>query len=129
MTRDVLNKLEEVFALGGTDQEACFYANISHQALYNYQAKCPEFVERKEALKIAPNLKARRTIVDSLDKPQFAFEFAKKKLRKEFGDSIDITSKGKELKGTQVTNLTNEQLEQLATAGAGGVSEKGTSAA
>ena len=59
MTDDTIKKLEEVFALGGSDSEACFYANISKQTLYNYQKEHPEFVDRKEALKEKPILEAK----------------------------------------------------------------------
>ena len=83
--------MEEVFAIGGTDKEACFYANISHQTLYNYQEKHPEFVERKEALKEKPFLKARQTIVKSLDNPQYAFEYMKRKKKEEFSDRSEMT--------------------------------------
>lgn len=98
MTPELINKLEEVFAIGGTDEEACFYADISKQTLYDYQKKFPEFVDRKEALKQKPFLLARRTIVNALkDNPQYAFEYMKRKNRKEFGDSVDLTSDNKQL--------------------------------
>ncbi len=97
MTPSVLKKLEEVFALGGTDQEACFYANISHQTLYNYQKENPEFVERKEALKNSPILKARQTVVEALIEPEYAFKYLERKKKDEFGASTkieaDITQK------------------------------------
>jgi hypothetical protein len=91
MTEEILNKLEEVFALGGTDKEACFYADISHQTLYNYQKEHPEFVERKEALKETPILKARRTVVKSLEDPNHAFKFMERKVRGEFGPTLELS--------------------------------------
>lgn len=54
--------------LGGTDVEACIYADISPSALYEYQKKNPEFLERKQALKNMPSLRAKKTVVDHLDK-------------------------------------------------------------
>ena len=51
MTKDTIAKLEEAFKCGASDLEACFYADISKDSLYNYQKKHPEFIERKEALK------------------------------------------------------------------------------
>ena len=102
MTVETVNKLEEVFAIGGTDKEACFYANISHQTLYNYQEKYPEFVERKEALKEKPVLKARQTVVQSLSDPKNAQWFLSKKLNKEFGDKVDVTSDGKAIQGNTI---------------------------
>jgi hypothetical protein len=64
----ILQKLEEAFMLAGTDQEACIYAGISTSALYEYQKQNPEFLERKQALKNLPSLRAKKAIVDRLDK-------------------------------------------------------------
>lgn len=99
MTPGVISKLEEVFAIGGTDQEACFYADISHETLYKYQRENPSFTERKEALKLRPVLKARQTIVKGLDDPKNAQWYVERKLGKEFGmkQSVDLTSDGKAL--------------------------------
>jgi hypothetical protein len=49
--RDTLNKLEQAYANGATDVQACFYAEINPRTLYKYQEKHPDFVHRKEALK------------------------------------------------------------------------------
>lgn len=65
MTPKAVKKLEEAFANGATDVQACFYAGISKQTLYNYQKKHPKFIDRKEGLKaqlglIAKNVLAKR---------------------------------------------------------------------
>lgn len=91
ITDEVLKKLEEVFLLGGTDTEACLYADISPRTLYNYQKDNPEFLQRKDALKETPFLKARRTIVESLTDPNHAFKFMERKKKAEFGNNIEIT--------------------------------------
>lgn len=91
MTTDTVNKLEEIFALGGTDEESCFYAGISKQTLYNYQKEHPEFIDRKEALKETPILKARRTVVESLKDPNMAFKFLERKRRGEFGPTLELS--------------------------------------
>lgn len=100
MTPEIISKLEEVFSIGGSDEEACFYAGIGKSTLYNYQKGNPEFVERKEALKERPILKARQTVVKSLDDPNHAFKFLERKRRQEFAPpaqavelSGEITSK------------------------------------
>ena len=67
MTADVIGKLELAFSLGCTDLEACFFAGISKDALYTYQAKNVEFRERKEALKEKLVFKARQVVADALD--------------------------------------------------------------
>ena len=51
VTKEAVRKLEEAFANGATDIQACFYANIGTTALYEYQKKNPKFTERKEGLK------------------------------------------------------------------------------
>lgn len=89
MTEAVLNKLEEVFAIGGSDEEACFYADISKQTLYDYQKNNPEFIDRKEALKERPILKARQVIVKSLDNPEHSKWYLERKKKKEFSPRIE----------------------------------------
>lgn len=93
MTEETLNKLQEVFALGGTDTEACMYADISPRTLYKYQEENPEFIQRKESLKEKPFLKARQTIIKSLDDPNHAFKYMERKKKQEFGANVEITGK------------------------------------
>lgn len=89
---EILKKLEEVFSLGGTDKEACFYAGISIQTLYNYQIAHPGYVERKEALKEEPILLARRTVVKALKiNPQSAAWYLERKAKKEFASRQEHT--------------------------------------
>jgi hypothetical protein len=104
MTKETISKLEEVFAIGGTDKEACFYADISHQTLYDYQAIHPEFVERKEALKERPILKARQTVVKSLENPSDAQWFLERKRKDEFSSRSEISSE---------INVKVEKLESI----------------
>lgn len=66
MTVDVLNKLEEAFLHGLSDEKACIYANISTQTLYNYQKIHPEFVGRKQELKTRPDITAQFVLVDNI---------------------------------------------------------------
>lgn len=66
MTKDVLQKLEDAFAYSYTDKEACLYAGISPATLYNYQQANPDFLERKEALRLTPNLAAKRELVTGI---------------------------------------------------------------
>jgi len=96
MTSDTLNKLEEVFSIGGSDKEACFYADISHQTLYNYQQDHPEFVERKEALKERPILKARQEVVKGLNNnPEFSLKYLERKKKDEFSLKTETEHSGK----------------------------------
>ena len=98
MTPEIISKLEDAFALGCSDSEACFYAGIGQSTLYSYQEDHPEFVERKEQLKEKPILKARQTIVKGLDDPDNAKWYLERKRKSEFSQRNELTGpEGKEL--------------------------------
>lgn len=99
-TPERIRKLEEVFALDGTVKEACFYAEISVDTYYEWIKKNPGLSERFTALREKPFLLARKTIVNSLVQPEYAFKYMTKKKREEFGDSLDMTTKGEKLSST-----------------------------
>lgn len=67
VTDAVLLKLEEAFALGCTDAEACLFAGIWPSVLYRYQESHPDFQERKATLKTRPVLKARKVVLDAVE--------------------------------------------------------------
>ena len=113
MTDDVVNKLEQAFAMGCTDIESCLFANISKQTLYNYQALHPEFIDRKEELKDSLKLHAKSNLSRSIkidedvDNSKWYLE---RKSKSEFSTRTeqDITSKGSPLQAFLVdcTNRT-----------------------
>ena len=88
MTIATVNKLEEAFAIGCTDTEACLYADVSRQTLYNYEKKNPGFIDRKNALKETPMLLARKTIASALTQPEHARWYAERKRKDEFSGKI-----------------------------------------
>lgn len=112
MTDELVNKLEYAFALGCTDEEACFYADISKQTLYNYQDKFPEFVDRKEALKARPIFVARETLLKGLQRdPDLALKMLERKKKDEFSLRSEITGKdGKDLP-TPILSMDNVQRD------------------
>lgn len=67
MTPEVVSKLEQAFSMGCSDLEACLFADISKQALYDYQEKNPEFADRKAMLKQKMIFKARSVIAEALN--------------------------------------------------------------
>ena len=79
-TPQTLKKLEEAFAIDATIGEACFYADISEKTYYEWVKKDTK------------NLKT----------PSIAFEYLKRKRRKEFGDSIDHTTDGEKFEVTGI---------------------------
>ena len=99
MTELTVKKLEEAFAVGASDLEACFYADISKQTLYSYQDRHPEFVDRKERLKERPVLLARQTVVTTMSKGDgdLALKYLERKRRNEFSLKMDIVSDGEKI--------------------------------
>jgi hypothetical protein len=91
ITGEVLRKLEEAFAMGCTDLEACLYADISKTALYEHQQRHPEFAERKEKLKETPILLARTTVIKNLRNPQSAQWYLERKKKNEFAQRNEFT--------------------------------------
>lgn len=87
MTNDKIKKLEDAFAIDASIDEACYYANISHQTYYNWLKKKPELVERFERLRQKPVLTARQVVVKALaTDPEMALKYLERKKRKEFGN-------------------------------------------
>ena len=75
----ILGKLEDAFSNALPDTEACLYAGINPDTLYEYQKRHPKFAERKEALKLTPNIAARKTIVASIGDVRIAQWWLEKK--------------------------------------------------
>lgn len=101
MTEGVIQKLEEAFAWGCTDIEACLWANIDSRTLYKYQEKNPEFVRRKEGLKDTPVMLARKAVVNAIRNGDrtTAMQYLERKKKDEFSTKTesDITSGGDKL--------------------------------
>ena len=94
--KDTLGKLESAFKMGATDREACYYANINPDTLYEYQKKNPDFTEQKEAWKQNPVLKAKHTIYKNLDDAKTAQWYLERKCKEEFStqSKLELESKG-----------------------------------
>lgn len=91
ITEDVLRKIEEVAALDGSVKEMAFYAGIHFDTLYAYLAQNKEFSERIDALRERPVLKARQTVVKSLDNPSDAHWYLERKRKNEFAQRVEQT--------------------------------------
>jgi hypothetical protein len=114
MTPTTVQKLEEAFALGCTDIEACFYAGISKQTLYTYQEKYPDFLDRKEALKESPVLLARKSVVEAIPgDPDLALKYLERKRKDEFSTKQTTEHAGGfTIKGRDITKMSIEELEE-----------------
>ncbi len=108
----IVAKLEEVWALGGTDGEAACYAGISKTALCRFLQDNPKVSERKEMLLETPMLKARRTIIKALDTDlEHAWRFAKKKRPEEFGDKALEVEDGESGFNLVITTIKNDKAK------------------
>lgn len=124
--QDIVNKLEYVWALGGSDDEACAYANISKAVYFNYIASNEQIKERRNTLRHRPSLQARMVIVRDLydrkiyDKKgkeinviradsEFALKYAKAKMSDEFSERLNQHHTGNI---GNVNNLTDEQVDE-----------------
>lgn len=102
-----VKKIEEALAMDCSIEEVCLMANISKQTFYNWQNSFPELKERFDLLRATPFLKARDTIIKSLDNPQHAFEYMKRKKKNEFSERLEQTgADGKDLP-TPIIKLEN----------------------
>ena len=104
---DIVAKLEDAFRFCYTDDEACLYAGIHRATLYRYQEKHPEFSDRKMALRLNPNLHAKKELVEgikgSIDQARW---WAKNKMRDEFGEKAIVELKGQ----IETTDKTSEGI-------------------
>lgn len=92
ITPGVLVLLREAFLIGCDDLEACLFAGIAPATLYNHQKNNQMFLEWKEALKRNPFLKARRVIVEHLERdPEFAMRYMERKKKAEFAPQAKLT--------------------------------------
>ena len=91
---NVVTKLEQAFAIDATISEACSYAGVSRKVFYEYMKRHPEFGDRIADLREKPVLKARMTVVNSLEQPEHAKWYLERKRKKEFTAKSEIDLKG-----------------------------------
>jgi hypothetical protein len=127
MTDETVKKLEEAFAIGAADAEACFYAGITKQTLYNYQEKYPAFLDRKEALKQRPVLLARQTVVKAIENDSdLAFKYLERKANKEFAAATKtLLGNDPDNPITDVKHMNKEELEDAIRGVIGGATASG----
>lgn len=90
MTPEVIQKLEEAFAWGCSDTEACLWADIATKTLYVYQEKNPQFAQRKADLKETPILIARKSVVMGMKRdPKLSMDYLSRKRKDEFSTKSD----------------------------------------
>jgi len=91
LTPETVKKLEEVFAIDGTVEEGCFYAEISRQTYYNWIKENPKMNERFDSLRERPVLKARQEVIKGLNCYANAMDYLKRKKKLEFSERHELT--------------------------------------
>lgn len=95
MTSDTLAKLQQAYAFGASDLEACAYADVHQATLYRFLKENQDFRDLRDRLKERPTLLARQTVVQAIrTDPNLAFNFLTRKQRREFSERIetDVTT-------------------------------------
>ena len=89
---DVLRQLDYAYSIGCNDTEAALYADISSTTLYKYIKEHPDYATRRDELKQKPILKAKKTIIDSIESGNeiTAKWYLEKRCRDDFGTVQDI---------------------------------------
>jgi len=113
MTEKTLALLKEAFEWGCPDIEACLHAEISQDALYDYQRAHPEYSKYKEQLKKTPSFKARKTVVKEVEtNAELAMKYLERKEKGEFSPRSEHTgADGKDLLPTPILGNLNEKKE------------------
>lgn len=93
LTEDTIRKLEEAFSIDASVKEACYYADISTDTFYRWIKLYPKLSYKLERLREKPVLKARQTVVKSLDQPDYAFKYLERKKKDEFSPRQELTGK------------------------------------
>ncbi len=109
LTEDTIRKLEEAFSIDASVKEACYYADISTDTFYRWIKLYPKLSYKLERLREKPVLKARQTVVKSLDQPDYAFKYLERKKKDEFSLRSELTGKD----GKDITLLSDEQINTL----------------
>ena len=86
------------FKIDGTQEEACSVAGITKAQFDYFVEKHPIFSDIMGACRELPNIKARTTVNNNLNKVDCAFKYLEKKRKKEFGNALDLTSGGEAIR-------------------------------
>lgn len=92
MTPETLALLREAFLMDCSDEEACLFAKISPDALYDYQRAHPEYSEQKRLMKQNPFLVARRSVLNTMERDgELALKYLERKKKLEFSLRQELT--------------------------------------
>lgn len=93
VTPEVVAKLENAFAQGFTDTDACILAEISRDCLYDYIKRVPSFATKRDALRRRPLLSSVLLINKAIKEGDVATAkwYAERKAKDEFSLKTEAT--------------------------------------
>lgn len=110
----ILPKLEEIWAIGGTDLNACYHAEVSQDYYYNLLKKNPWLAERRAMLREQPIKAALKCVTSHIGKqPELALKFLSKRFKAEYADRTELTgAEGKDFIPVLFETAQIEQIEE-----------------
>ena len=109
-----LEKLEDAFSQGFTNEEACLSAGISYKTLWRYEQENPEFRERKNLLKSNVTIRAKKSLMKHLpDRPELALKILERMQPDEYSDKSK-QDQGNVNNTLVILNSMNELRERVA---------------
>ena len=112
MTEEIVNKLEEIFKIGGTIDEACSYAMISRQTYYNWIEQDKDFLTKMESAQRYIDIAAKRNVGYAITKEKDLNTSKWLLEKKQFNQpQTQVNVAGKEVGVT--INFSPEQAERL----------------
>lgn len=114
ITKQVLQNLAQAFNIGCSDREACIYAGIALQTLYNYCKENPDFLEQKEEWKENLVIAARANLATALTVKKSvpdSWEYIKRKRKAEFADMKVVAETEQKLSAKDLEDLEEGKYE------------------
>lgn len=98
LTEELRLKIEDAASLGATIEEIALHSGVHRSTMYRWMKEDEKLKDRIIELQERPILKARKTIVDGLDKPDNAKWYLERKKKVEFSQRTELTGEdGKDL--------------------------------
>lgn len=111
LTPENISKLKQAFQWGAKDEEACSFAGIGKTTFYDHKAKNKEFSEEIDGWKQNPILKAKKSVVESLEKnPDLALRYLERKCKDEFSVRQEVNAN---LKGSVSLTITSDHADKV----------------
>jgi hypothetical protein len=110
LTNDTVTKLESIFKIGGTTEEACSYALISRETYYRWLDEDKDFMTKMESAKHYSDIVAKNIVVDSMHKDQ-NLDTAKWWLEKRQFKNVPLVDINQQFNKFEVVNQDGKQID------------------